>query len=97
MYGSDELWDLFNPILNLQVCDTLEMVCIAGDENKVFFQRCGCNKHVHVSNLHSLLLQYPAQLAIFAEMPNRIRLKKTVYLSYIVKVLLSARLVCTEI
>ena len=35
MYGSDELWDLFNPILNLQVCDTLEMVCIAGDENKV--------------------------------------------------------------
>ena len=97
MYGSDELWDLFNPILNLQVWDTIEVVCIAGDENKVFFQRCGCNKHVHVSNLHSLLLQHPTQFAIFAEMLNRIRLKKTIYLSYIVKVLLSARLVCTEI
>ena len=88
---------LFHPILNLQIRNATEMVCIACYENEFFFEGSGSNKHVHVTNFLAFTLQLPSYLAILAKGINVILLEKIHYLHNIIEMFFSSRLLCAKI
>ena len=86
-----------HPVFYRQAWNSVKMLDITSNNNKIFLKSRCCNKQIHIINSNAPFFQKPPQFSIFLKIKDMVLLKKMGDFYHIVKVLLTSRLVCAKI
>ena len=87
----------FHPVFDFQPRNTAEVFDVASHQNKVFFNGCSSNEHIHVTNRFPSAFKHPTYLSVFSQSIDRVLFEKVHDFYNILKMLFPFRFECTKI